>query len=132
MKTCAKCKAGKELNEFHVNRASPDGRQRRCKACRSVKKIKSSDEMAARVARDKLVRRLARLRRSRRAALNDRSKIRAREKAKRAIREGRIKRLPCEVCRLEPAEAHHDDYSKPLEVRFLCRLHHREFHARKV
>lgn len=26
-------------------------------------------------------------------------------------------------------EAHHDDYEKPLEVRWFCRHHHDEFHA---
>ncbi len=32
---------------------------------------------------------------------------------------------PCEVCGTI-AEAHHDDYSKPLEVRWLCSVHHKE------
>lgn len=36
---------------------------------------------------------------------------------------------PCEVCG-EKAEAHHDDYSRPGDVRWLCRLHHRQFHLR--
>jgi hypothetical protein len=35
---------------------------------------------------------------------------------------------PCETCG-KKAEAHHDDYSKPLEVRWLCRKHHRMWHA---
>ena len=37
---------------------------------------------------------------------------------------------PCEVCG-ESAQRHHDDYSKPLEVRWLCTRHHGEVH-RKV
>jgi hypothetical protein len=35
---------------------------------------------------------------------------------------------PCEVCGALPTHAHHDDYSRPLEVRWLCPLHHRQEH----
>ena len=55
-------------------------------------------------------------------------KIVARLKFRAAIRSGKIKRQPCEVCGTEPAEGHHLDYSKPLDVVFLCPLHHRELH----
>lgn len=47
-----------------------------------------------------------------------------------SLRIGNIARLPCEVCGAEKVDAHHDDYSKPLEVRWLCRRHHRLHHAR--
>lgn len=40
---------------------------------------------------------------------------------------GKIDRLLCEVCG-EDAEMHHPDYSKPLEVIWLCRAHHKELH----
>lgn len=47
-----------------------------------------------------------------------------------AIRHGVLKYLPCEVCGLDDAsvQAHHDDYSKPLEVRWLCSWHHAQHH----
>jgi hypothetical protein len=45
-----------------------------------------------------------------------------------ALGRGALKREPCEVCGAR-AEAHHDDYSKPLEVRWLCRTHHRRWHV---
>lgn len=45
-----------------------------------------------------------------------------------AIRDGRIKKFPCEICGKEKAQAHHDDYSKPLDVRWLCTKHHAEWH----
>lgn len=45
------------------------------------------------------------------------------------IKEGLLIRLPCEICAtIEDVQAHHDDYTKPLEVRWLCRKHHREHH----
>lgn len=40
------------------------------------------------------------------------------------LRRGKIKRCPCEVCGSTDAQMHHDDYSKPLEVRWLCRKCH--------
>ena len=46
-----------------------------------------------------------------------------------AIKEGRLKRQPCIICGLENAEAHHPDYSKILEVVFLCPVHHLKFHS---
>lgn len=46
-----------------------------------------------------------------------------------AIRDGKLKRKPCQVCG-EKAEAHHDDYSKPLEVKWFCFKHHREHHKK--
>lgn len=49
-----------------------------------------------------------------------------------AIARGEIVPQPCEVCGDTSAEAHHDDYSKPLEVRWLCFVHHREHHGQKV
>lgn len=54
----------------------------------------------------------------------------ARWLVRREIASGRMTRLPCEVCGTEPTEGHHDDYSKPLDVRWLCKKHHREHHAR--
>ena len=47
-----------------------------------------------------------------------------------AVSKGKLKRLPCEVCGLEKSEAHHDDYEKPLDVRWLCKKHHTEHHKK--
>lgn len=46
-----------------------------------------------------------------------------------AIAKGVLKPQPCEKCGWKKnVDAHHDDYSKPLEVRWLCRKHHQIHH----
>lgn len=57
-----------------------------------------------------------------------RAKVIVRRKAALAARKGKIKKSPCEVCGSLVVEAHHDDYSKPLDVRWLCRTHHMRLH----
>lgn len=52
----------------------------------------------------------------------------ARHELKLAIRRGIIKRGPCVECGTPKADAHHNDYLQPLEVVWLCRLHHEELH----
>lgn len=41
---------------------------------------------------------------------------------------GKIKKLPCCVCGDINSQAHHEDYSKPLDVIWYCRVHHNEIH----
>lgn len=60
----------------------------------------------------------------------DPKKRSARNKLNAAIRNNQITRQPCEVCGKEKVDAHHDDYDKPLEVRWLCRTHHSRLHKR--
>ena len=55
----------------------------------------------------------------------------ARSLIRKRIWRGKMKRQPCEVCGLPNADAHHHDYNKPLEIRWLCRVHHaKEHHVR--
>lgn len=46
----------------------------------------------------------------------------------RAIKAGKLVREPCEICGDPRSHAHHDDYSKPFEVRWFCALHHKLYH----
>lgn len=46
------------------------------------------------------------------------------------IKIGRIKREKC-FCGETKVHAHHPDYSKPLEVKWLCRKHHVEEHVKE-
>ena len=53
----------------------------------------------------------------------------ARNYLNRLIRKGLVTRLNCEICGSNKnIEAHHDDYARPLEVKWLCRVHHDEHH----
>lgn len=58
----------------------------------------------------------------------DALKVTARRLLGEAVQKGTIQRLPCQVCGASVTEAHHDDYQKPLQVEWLCKLHHEERH----
>lgn len=45
---------------------------------------------------------------------------------------GHIQRLLCEVCLSPQTQPHHEDYSKPLEVRWFCREHHLEHEGKQL
>lgn len=45
-----------------------------------------------------------------------------------AVKSGKLKKLPCVICGSENTHGHHDDYSKPLDVIWLCHEHHMEHH----
>ena len=47
-----------------------------------------------------------------------------------ALKSGRLEKKPCEVCDDPRVHGHHDDYYKPLEVRWLCTKHHHEHHVK--
>ena len=48
----------------------------------------------------------------------------ARDLARAALRKGIISKRPCQVCGSEKSEMHHEDYSKPYDVIWLCKKHH--------
>lgn len=48
-----------------------------------------------------------------------------------AIRKGLITRKNCEVCGDPATDGHHEDYDRPMLVRWLCRKHHREQHHKR-
>lgn len=57
-------------------------------------------------------------------------KNKARALMAKAIRDGVLKRMPCEVCAEVKSEGHHEDYFKPLEIKWLCKKHHAEVHRK--
>jgi ribosomal protein S27AE len=49
----------------------------------------------------------------------------------RAIRIGLLVKQPCARCGETKVEAHHEDYSRPLDVIWLCRKHHMQRHRER-
>lgn len=58
-------------------------------------------------------------------------KYKARYALTNAIRDGRVVRGVCAVCGSSQVEGHHHDYSKPLDVVWLCKKHHTEHHQQE-
>lgn len=48
----------------------------------------------------------------------------ARKKVSRAVRNGTLVRQPCRKCGNPKSQAHHHDYSRPLDVEWLCQRCH--------
>ena len=47
-----------------------------------------------------------------------------------AIKCGKLIEEPCEVCgEVDHVHAHHDDYAKPMDIRWLCSVHHKQWHS---
>ncbi len=53
----------------------------------------------------------------------------ARQAVQRALRSGALVRGLCEGCESAETDAHHEDYEQPLQVRWLCRAHHKVAHG---
>ena len=57
------------------------------------------------------------------------AKVRARDAVRNAVRHKSLNKNPCAICgSRERVHGHHEDYSRPLDVTWLCRDHHREAH----
>ena len=134
MKKCSACGEVKAAFEFQVRRMSHDGRTAACKVCLKARdaarypkeKERRAELMRAYVAtpEGKEIVRKAHLRWIKRNS----QKRAAHVIVGNAIRDGELVKKRCEVCGAEKVDAHHDDYSKPLDVRWLCRKHHAEHH----
>jgi len=137
MKTCFKCKASLPLSEFYVHKMMADGHLGKCKTCTKNDVHRHRRENLAKVraydiARSKTEKRKAdALKNQTTARKRWPMKTRARLKLRRAVRSGKVKRQPCAVCgSTHKIHGHHEDYSKPLDVIWLCQTHHLERHGR--
>lgn len=145
-KTCRKCLQTKPVAEFS-RRQRGDGYQSWCKQCRRgrYREHCSEEKQSTRryQARHRVDHRFAnhRWRKRRRELVSTYSRryraehpeaMRAHLAIFRAVHSGRLRRKPCEQCgATENVRGHHDDYSKPLEVRWLCESCHQTLHAQR-
>lgn len=134
MKTCSACLQAKERDEFQKRAASVDGLTAACKKCLQARdKARYPGEKENRLASHKEYKKTP----AGRAAYNrahanwdDRNPERrkAQWKVSNALRDGRLQRDPCHCCGDLEVEAHHPDYSRPLDVVWLCIKDHKQLH----
>lgn len=133
-KRCFKCGLTKPLTAFYGHPRMADGHLGKCMDCAKA------DAKAHRAANDSV-----RERDRERSKLPHRKAHQARVTARwlaehperrraqialgNAVRCGKVQRQPCHICGAENVEAHHPDYSRPLDVVWLCVRHHRLVHA---
>ncbi len=151
MKECRECGGLKPLDEFYAHPRMADGHLNKCKSCvktrvadhreRNLETVRAYDRCRAdlphRVALRKQVAErwksdpeLRARSASQKAAWSHRNpqKRAANYAVNNALRDGKLARQPCECCGNPKAEAHHDDYSKPLDVKWLCHADHMKRH----
>ena len=151
MRTCSRCKKEKAESEFY--KRTHGGSNRICRSCmqeysRSYRKnnrtkvkvyakVYMENNREAKAASDKKHGKTEKGKASRSKAIQvydkkNPDKLRARRSVGNAVRRGKIKAPSlCEECKQhKKLDAHHDDYSKPLEVRWLCRRCHTDHHIK--
>ena len=118
LKTCRACGHPKSLAEFYRHDRMADGHLNQCKACvrAGMKRAYHSNREHYR-AYD-----AARSAKKREWDAKNPEKITAQKIARNALRRGEIvRKTECEKCNGgDTVQMHHDDYSQPLKVKFLC------------
>lgn len=128
-KKCFKCNQDLPLDCFYRHKMMSDGHLNKCKECAK------QDVRKNRIVKLDYYRAYDRLRGNRQESqyIEDYrtrypNKYRAFSMVNYAIRSGKLSYEPCSICGELKTHAHHDDYSKPLTVRWLCAAHHKQWH----
>ena len=135
-KLCFKCGEVKLMKDFYKHKKMADGHLNKCKVCtkkdvttnryRNHEHYLSYDKKRF---RDSAERKKTHLEASEKYRKKSKVQIAARGKLRRQVLKGNIAVQPCSVCGIvENVEAHHKDYSRPLDVVWLCSQHHGELH----
>lgn len=136
--TCSLCGVKKPQEDFYKSKKHTSGYENRCKECNcrsSRKRLANSyrtDPKERKRQHEAFLSRKAEGRHiitEKRMRIKYREKYIARYKFRNAVNAGKIAKLPCEVCGNPESQGHHEDYSKPFEVIWLCIVHHAQHHS---
>jgi superfamily II helicase len=135
MKQCPRCGSNKPFDEYYKHPDTADGRMGVCKEChKSHMKALRRDNPSVQERDRKRGKRPDRIAKNIERTKKHRAKnpdaYRAQTAVGNAIRDKRLFREPCAICAAtENIHAHHKDYSKPLDVVWLCARCHHRLHA---
>lgn len=139
MKTCFKCNRLLPINEFYPHSQMGDGYLNKCKECnkKDVKenyaKRREQYSEYERMRNQDEQRKEMRLQYQRERRAKHPDKYRAWQAISYALRYKKIQRESCKFCGNPKSQAHHHDYSRPLDVVWVCFKCHREkFHNQVV
>ena len=137
LKRCFKCAVEKPLSEFYKHPMMGDGHLGKCKACarkdvnenraKRIEYYRTYDRERGKTTERK---RQLREKNRRKRSIAGPMYTRAHNMLTRAVWLGRVQRpSACQRCAgTGDIEAHHDDYSKPLDVMWLCPICHAARH----
>jgi len=150
MKTCKKCGETKDLSQFYKHKEMRDGHLNICISCKKLyaeeyrskysDKIKEFDRSRPNYDKRLLANRTygrrhikEHTKHNSKYRKNNPEKVAAHLLVAKAIREGVIvKNDYCELCGSNyKVSAHHEDYSKPLDIIWLCDTCHKKVHKEK-
>ncbi len=138
IKTCRECGLSKGIDEYYVHSEMKDGHLNKCKWCvkeriRIYRKnhreiIRGIDKKAY----DKKKHTPTYKTKAKKRQAKNRTPEKARARHLAEIKLSMFKPELCEKCKEQPAKcAHHHDYSKPLDVVWLCPTCHNRIHFSK-
>lgn len=128
-KKCFKCGRLKCLDGFYKHPAMADGHLGKCKECTKID-VRTNREAKIDYYRKYDIERGNRQTAEYRKECSRKwpNAYKARNLVSNAINNKKLFREPCEICGNTNVHAHHDDYAKPLNVRWLCAPHHSQWH----
>lgn len=147
MKICIKCHINKKITEFYSHPQMKDGHLNKCKICCKIDainnrnknkeyylnydkkraslphRVKARKEYSQSTKGKKVLQKI-----KEKWAINNPLKRKTQIIFANAVKSGKIKREKCKFCKNEKTHGHHYDYSKPMDVIWLCRSCHAKFH----